>query len=774
MYNFKKQDEFVKMRLKNMYKEVAIEPGYYLEVLFEASDDMMLILDEKHKIIKSNNLFKKNFSSLSSTKPLERSFEEVIGEVSYQKIFRPTIDACVEKRKKATVSKWSEFDGVKRFFKWVFSPLSSEDAPNQTILAVGKDLTEYEKLKNEVLQKDMELKSLIQSNTDYVFFLNKSFQVFDSNNLGMAFAKEKSGNSFYLGDSVFDFIPTKLHAPLTMALEEVMENRNVIKRHKFFKKSKKHYEFCFKPIISLTGNIAGAVIMATDVTVGKEAEIEMHLSRNKLKSYFDSSIQSVFLLGKKHEVIEFNKKASDDIRKIWNKELRIHDNILDYFSTALHDRFLEYFNRAINGEKFVIEQKIEYPTGPKIWSEITFVPVYNNEGEIMGVSFSTLDITKHKSVESRLSENEANLISLVENNDTLVWSVDRSYKLILLNSQAKEFFNTTFNVELHPGMNILECMDKASQKYFKKQLDKVYQGLSLREDRKIKLPNRKVIVEFIMNPIISEGKVIGASVFSMDVTERKQREIELVKLNKSYLQEIEIRKKIEEDLKFKNNELDTFIYKASHDLRGPIASLMGLYNAAVIEVKDKKSLEYLEYIYKTAQRMDQVLKALISLSEIKDKPICLESVDLQQVAKDTLDIVGIKNSLKNINFDLKIPNIYFYTDVGLLVVIIKNLLENAIRYSRQDITTNIKIKAEISVKKELRLIVKDNGLGVEQEIQDKVFNMFYKGNNLSPGSGLGLYMVKSAADKLGGKVSLKSTVNKGTAVCVILPEYRHL
>src|SRR5690606_18639488 len=98
------------------------------------------------------------------------------------------------------------------------------------------------------------------------------------------------------------------------------------------------------------------------------------------------------------------------------------------------------------------------------------------------------------------------------------------------------------------------------------------------EDRRIKLPDRRIILEFIMNPIISEGKVIGASVFSMDITERKQREIELVKLNKSYLQEIEIRKKIEEDLKFKNNELDTFIYKASHDLRGPIASLMGLYN----------------------------------------------------------------------------------------------------------------------------------------------------------------------------------------------------
>lgn len=752
-----------------MYKDAAIESDFSFEMLFEASDDMMLILDANHNIIKSNAAFKNNFPCIA-IKPHSNTFKKVVGKDSYLTIFRPTIEACVEKKKKSTVSKWSEIEGVKKFFTWVFSPLYIENSPKQTILAIGKDLTKHERLKNEALQKDMELKSLIQSNSDYVFFLNQSFQIFDCNNLGMAFAKEKSDNAFSLGDSILDIIPPKLYAPLMKILEKVMSTGNVIKQHKFFKKSKKHYEFCFKPIISLTGNIIGTVIIANDVTASKEAEIEMHLSRNKLKSYFDSSIQSIFLLGKDLEVIEFNKKASDDIRRIWNKELKINDNILDYFSTALQDRFHEYFDRAVNGEKFVIEQKIEYPSGPKIWSEITFVPVYNNVGEIMGVSFSTLDITKNKSVESRLSENEANLISLVENNDTLVWSVDRNYKLILLNSQAKEFFKSTFNVELHPGMNILEHMDQPSEKYFKKQLSKVYQGMPLREDRRINLPDRRIILEFIMNPIISEGKVIGASVFSMDITERKQREIELVKLNKSYLQEIEIRKKIEEDLKFKNNELDTFIYKASHDLRGPIASLMGLYNAAVIEIKDKKSLEYLGYIHRTAQRMDQVLKALINLSEIKDKPICLGLVSLPQVVKDTMDTVGIKNSFKNIAFDLKVPEISFYTDEGLLLVIIKNLLENAIRYSRKDISTNIEIKAEITKNKSLKLTVKDNGLGVEKEIQDKVFNMFYKGNNFSSGSGLGLYMVKSASDKLGGKVNLTSTVNKGTTVCVVLPE----
>lgn len=752
-----------------MFKDAIISSNDYLEVLFEASTDAIIILNEEHKIIRSNAAFRINFPAPLSSKSINSSFNIVIGKLSYQKIFKPTIEACIEKGKRAVISKWSEYEGVRRFFQWTFIPLTAmESKPN--VLAIAKDFTENQKLKEEILQKDMELKSLIQSETDFVFFVSPSLRIFDSNNLGLAFAKKKTKGNFHIGDHLLNIITEKHHALVAELITEVIEKNHVIKRQKFFKKSQKYYEFIFKPIITLTGKVAGALIMAVDITLSKTAEKEMHLSRNKLKSLFDSSIQSIFLLGNNYEVLEFNKRASDDIKKIWKKELSINDNILDYFLSAMHHRFVECFNKAIGGEKCVIEQNIDYPNGLKVWSEITFVPVYNMEEEIIGVSFSTLDITERKTVGLKLSENEANLTSLIENNDTLVWSVDRDYRLILLNSQFKAFFKNIFKADLTPGMHILECMDKHTKQYFQKQLNKVYQGISIREDYNIQLPKRKVIVELIMNPIVSGENIIGASVFFMDITDRKHREIELEELNNSYRQEIEIRKKIEEDLKFKNNELDTFIYKASHDLRGPIASLMGLYNAAIIDIKDRTSLEYLEYINKTAQRMDQVLKALINLSEIKDRPLNLELTYLKQLIKDAIDILEIKDGIKNATFKVEVPEISFYTDAGLLMVIIKNLLENAMRHSRLTVNCVIKVKAEIMANKEIRLNISDNGLGMNPEIQDKVFNMFYKGNNLSSGSGLGLYMVKSAAYKLGGKVSLKSVVNKGTIFQISLPE----
>src|SRR5690606_21511853 len=152
-------------------------------------------------------------------------------------------------------------------------------------------------LKDEILQKDIELKSLILSETDLVFFLDRSLIVFDSNNLGFQFARTSSGNKFFIGDHLFNFVPEKFHSLLSRIIEEVLQSGVEIKRQKHYPKSEKYYEFTFKPIKELTGAVVGVVIIASDITTGKVAEKEMHLSRNKLKAIFDSSIQSIFLLG---------------------------------------------------------------------------------------------------------------------------------------------------------------------------------------------------------------------------------------------------------------------------------------------------------------------------------------------------------------------------------------------------------------------------------------------------------------------------------------------
>lgn len=523
------------------------------------------------------------------------------------------------------------------------------------------------------------------------------------------------------------------------------------------------------------------------------------------ESIFNASPDAQFVIGKDYKIIKVNAKFSEKT------------NISQHQSEGNHLRkiigqklFDEIFKPKID-TCFHTWTNINFSTtlninGHKLGLNLILIPIHNNlpPVESLLITAKELNGEKHfkndlirsdhkdenngqqnsltslkpnaytgdsKDYESKLNEIEANIYSLIENNSTLIWSIDKNYRLTFLNSNFKKAAINNYGVSLEPGMNITTCIDKETRQYWLDKYDMVFQGKPLRLDYIHDLPDNKIYTELYLNPIISKNKVIGVSAFAIDISELKQQEQVLLDLNNSLRQEIEVRKKIEKDLKFKNNELDTFIYKASHDLRGPIASLVGLYSAAKIEIKDPKAQEYLEYIHKTAQRMDQVLKALINLSEIKDKQIDISRANIRSLVCDILNVINSKGKQENITFDISVPaQLEFYTDEGLLIVMLKNLIENAIKYSKVPGEVQIEIKAILQKDTSLKLIVKDNGIGMHPQIQDKVFNMFYKGNNLSTGSGLGLYMVKSAVDKLGGKVTLKSKVNEGTRFSIILPK----
>lgn len=389
------------------------------------------------------------------------------------------------------------------------------------------------------------------------------------------------------------------------------------------------------------------------------------------------------------------------------------------------------------------------------------------------MSFNKEQFVTKKNDSIRLKETEANISSLIENNRTLVWSVDENYRLTFLNSNFINLANDHYGIRLKTGMRLVDYVDEETKSYWKDKYEKVFKGRQLKLNYVHNLPEGKLYTELYLNPIISEGKVIGVNAFAIDISELKQQEQILLNLNTSLRQEIEVRKKIEKDLKFKNNELDTFIYKASHDLRGPIASLVGLYSAAKIEIEDPKAQEYLEYIHKTAQRMDQVLKALINLSEIKDRQVDISVANVSSLLNDILNVLNSRENNKPAKFEISVSEeLVFNTDEGLLIVMLKNLLENALKYARHNQPTIIKVNVCINKDKYLKVTVVDNGMGMHHQIQDKVFNMFYKGNHLSTGSGLGLYMVKSAVDKLGGKVTLKSKENEGTKFTILLPELK--
>jgi len=242
--------------------------------------------------------------------------------------------------------------------------------------------------------------------------------------------------------------------------------------------------------------------------------------------------------------------------------------------------------------------------------------------------------------------------------------------------------------------------------------------------------------------------------------------------------EISFRKRAEDKLKVTNRqlrkanvELDNFVYKVSHDLRAPIASVLGLVNLAKKENKFDTLKQYFDMVGRSAVQQDSFIKDILDLSRNSRLLIDKKRINWQELINDTFD--HLKYSVKDKAIDRKINingKASFYSDQRRIKVIFNNLISNAIRYSNgKDPVIEIDVKIN---KTNANIAISDNGVGIEKKHQKKVFEMFYRATDANAGSGLGLYIVKESIDKLNGNIDMMSDVGIGTKFLISLPNLK--
>ncbi|MBL0766363.1 ATP-binding protein [Marivirga atlantica] len=235
------------------------------------------------------------------------------------------------------------------------------------------------------------------------------------------------------------------------------------------------------------------------------------------------------------------------------------------------------------------------------------------------------------------------------------------------------------------------------------------------------------------------------------------------------IQDITDRKKNYLELKKVNFELDNFVYHASHDLRSPLRSILGLTNLLKHDKPSENGIELIQRIENSILRLDNLVTDLLTFSKNSRTKRDIEEIDFKALMEESLE--GVPYEYKGdieVSVEINDKNI-FKGDKTRISVIINNLLVNAHKYQsskRDKKHIHIKIKTN---KKDMQFIISDNGEGISEENQERIFDMFYRASESSDGSGLGLYIVKNVVDTLGGRIYLTSTVDKGTTFEVIIP-----
>ncbi|MDQ3109422.1 MAG: ATP-binding protein [Bacteroidota bacterium] len=230
----------------------------------------------------------------------------------------------------------------------------------------------------------------------------------------------------------------------------------------------------------------------------------------------------------------------------------------------------------------------------------------------------------------------------------------------------------------------------------------------------------------------------------------------------------------EEELKDKTEELNTFFYRTTHDLKGPVASIIGLANIAKKEPDQAMLVKCMGNIETSALRLNNILLDFIKVMQIKEKVTEVGLINFYKITDNIIQAIKYSTERDIVGFKVFIePNIIFHSDETLIDSILYNLIINGVNYRKlhgeEDPYVFVQVR---NFGNGVIIKVIDNGIGMKKDIHSKIFNLFYRGNEYSKGTGLGLYILKNATNKLHGHVQVESESNEGTTFTVYLPDLK--
>ncbi|HAR20466.1 MAG TPA: hypothetical protein DCR46_07380 [Cytophagales bacterium] len=412
------------------------------------------------------------------------------------------------------------------------------------------------------------------------------------------------------------------------------------------------------------------------------------------------------------------------------------------------DRFfnIELLKNGLN-RSLILERKLKQKEGAVFIVELS-VTIFDDGGH-QGIM---RDITERKRVENIIQGNEKKFRALIESSYDITVILNDKLQMAFVSPSVQKILG--YNPKEIEGKTLFEFIhpeDRESIELFMRQLLGIPDEFKiLPEIRIVSLSGQYRYFEMAGSNLMADSAVNGLVINLHDISERKSTELKL--LNTNY-------------------ELDSFVYKVSHDIKAPLRSVMGLIGIAKMENKQEEINTYLDMMNKSVHNLDQFIKDLIQFSRNTRMELDNTHVDFNKILDDCIEDLRYMDKVDRIEIRKNVqPNLQFQSDNLRINTIIGNLLSNSLKYHKFEAGISYVNIAVSENQGAIEILVEDNGVGIGQEYQDKIFDMFYRASEMSSGSGLGLYIVKTALNKLKGSIEVHSTPNVGTKFRILLPK----
>lgn len=488
-------------------------------------------------------------------------------------------------------------------------------------------------------------------------------------------------------------------------------------------------------------------------------QVETNVLQDIFTSIIEDADANILLLDEDFKIISLNPGFYWIFLENYGIDLKKGSSILDSME-IVNPRLAQVWRQrclnVIHDDSLKVEETYEID-GRKFHWEIYFKKIHHQDRFIISV-FSR-DITLRNAYQKRILENEANLRSILNTIENSIWLINTRFELIDFNKEFYRSYKLAFGIRLEKGRNILELVPEQMPDLRNQWRDRYENGLRGRPGKYFDtymLGEELRTYEIKTYPIVENGKVTGLTIYSRDITQQKKTE--------------DILKEQNEELTKINSELDRFVYSASHDLRAPLMSVKGLLNMIKVDPEKGNTVKYMELIEKSVTKLDSFISDIIQYSKNSRIDLLVREIDFHDLLEESISSLKYMEGAEKVrsirNIEATCP---FYSDPSRLLMVFNNIISNSVRYRdkwKSDSFLQIDIQAD-----EKRALIKfsDNGIGIAKEYIDDVFKMFYRATTESKGSGLGLYIVKSAVEKLQGTIEVQSEFGQGTMFVIEIP-----
>ncbi len=533
-------------------------------------------------------------------------------------------------------------------------------------------------------------------------------------------------------------------------LMRAFEGRDVLFEVKF---GKEVFLISGVPAYEDSGNVENILVVSQNITRLKQAEEQIHFQTTVLENITDS----VIITDLDKNVTFWNKAAVtiygyEELEMIGQNISRLIVDQADGTDPANLIRMLNE-NGMVN---LTVRRRTK--SGNIIWVEIKLTYNYNVEGKIIGIIGVSKDITDQRAEEHLLKLFQSVILN---SHDAVVIteampSPDGTRKIVFVNEAfydltgfgPMEVIGNTFFMLIGPST------DKSEIQRIEHNLERWQSFAS--EISLYRKDNSSFWVDMMIMPVCDEDHNYTHWVYlQRDITADRESAEKLLEKNA--------------ELTKTNLELDKFVYSASHDLRAPLTSVLGLVGLMRRQKFAPEASVYLDMIQESVQRLDRLIQNIINYSRNSRLNMQTTPVDFKEIFETAVSMHKFMDLAGVIRFEYEnTTDGKFVSDPDRWQIILNNLISNGIKFARKNISSFISIKI---YREEDMLVVKytDNGIGITNDQVKSVFQMFYRATSTSEGSGLGLYIVQQTVELLEGTIDVDSESMEYTTFTIRVP-----